>query len=295
MMKKKITTWYTRQNDTILGPFSKAMINNKILIGRLSDHDEISNDQQSWQLIFTVPELSPRVNTEELDRAKINLDERDGFDRRQSQEPPPIEILQKRKEERRATENERDIEYRQLRTLLLKKYRQHKERLYWPLVTLSIVMLVCLTLAIIFPTRLPIALPNCETPVGPNINWSNCSKEKLDLHHKNLSGAMLRNSKLLGSNLWNTSFVGADLAYADLRFTNLSYSQLQDSILVGADLQKADLSYADLSNADLSFADLTGANLGASKLDNAILDYAIWPNGKTCASGSIGQCIILDQ
>jgi pentapeptide repeat protein/uncharacterized protein DUF4339 len=293
MMNNKITTWYTRENGTVLGPFSKAIIKNKILIGRLSDHDEVSSDQQSWQPLSTVSELSNRTNTAELERIQRNLDERDGFDRRHAQKTVSDEILQKRTQERRSSEDDLDIEYRQLRTLLIKRYRQHKDQLFWPLVALFLIMSISLSLALLFPTKLPNPLPNCETPAGPKVNWNNCLKTKLDLHHQDFNGAQLRNSKLLGSNLWNSSFIAADLAYADLRFTNLSYSQLQDSILTGANLQKADLSYADLTNADLSFADLTAANLGGSKLDNAIFDSAIWPDGKTCASGSIGQCIVV--
>jgi len=295
MMKKKISKWYTRRNGTVTGPFSNAVVSNNLLVGRLSLHDEVSEDQESWQLVLNIPDFNGSVTPEERDRAQRNLDERDGFDRRTSQEPPTEEILQKRKQDRRGSEDERDIEYRQLRTLLLKRYRQHKERLYWPLVTLFLVMLISLTLAVLFPTRLPIPLPNCATPVGPNINWNNCSKLKLDFHNQDFSGSQLRNSKLIGSNLWNTSFTDADLAYADLRFTNMSYSQLQNSNLVGANLQKSDLSYADLSNADLSFADLTAANLGGSKLKNAIFDYAIWPDGQACALGSIGRCIPAEQ
>ncbi|PCH65114.1 MAG: hypothetical protein COC04_02795 [Gammaproteobacteria bacterium] len=295
MMKKKISKWYTRRNGTVTGPFSNAVVSNNLLVGRLSLHDEVSADQQTWQLLLNIPELSNIVNAEEVDRTQRNLDERDGFDRRKLQEPPPEEILQKRKQERRTSETDRDIEYRQLRTLLLKRYRQHKERLYWPLVALFFVMLLSLMLAVVFPTKLPIPLPNCMTPVGPDINWNNCSKLKLDLHNQDFTGAQLRNSKFIGSNLWNTSFIDADLAYADLRFTNMSYSQLQNSKLIGANLQKADLSYADLTNADLSFADLTAANLGGSKLDNAIFDYAIWPDGETCALGSIGRCIVVEQ
>lgn len=295
MMKKKTTMWYTRQNGTVSGPFSTAVINNNILLDRLSDFDEVSSDQQTWQLILNIPELNTKFNNDEEERAKRNLDERDGFDRRQLHEPPSEEIMQQRRQERRTLEDENDIEYRQLRTLLLKRYRQHKEQLYWPVVALFIVMLLSLILAVIFPTQLPMPQPNCEMPIGPNINWSNCSKLKQDFNNQDLSGAQLRNSKLIGSNFLNTSFIGTDLAYADLRFTDMSYSQLQNSSLLGANLQKADLSYANLANADLSYADLTSANLGASKLDNAIFDNAIWPDGTTCALGSIGQCIAISQ
>lgn len=294
-MKKRTSKWYTRRNGTVTGPFSNAVVSNNLLVGRLSLHDEISEDQESWQMMLNIPEFNSSVTSEELDRVKRNLDERDGFDRRQSQEPPSDEILQKREQERRSNEDESDIEYRQLRTLLLKRYRQHKERLFWPLVTLFLIMLMSLILAVLFPTQLPVPLPNCSTPVGPNINWNNCSKLKLDFQNENLSGSQLRNSKLVGANLWNATFIDADLSYADLRFSNMSYSQLQNSKLVGANLQKADLAYADLSNSDLSFADLTAANLGGSKIENAIFDSAIWPDGQTCAVGSVGQCIITEQ
>lgn len=295
MMKKKITKWYTRRNGIIAGPFSKAVINNNILIGRLSDQDEASSDQLSWQRLFNIPELSSKLNTESREQSKRRLDERGGFDRRQSNSPPPDEILQQRKQERRSVEVGSDIEYRQLRTLLLKRYRQHKDYLYWPALILFSVMLLSLSLAIMFPTKLPVPAPNCMTPSGPDVNWNNCSKPKVNLQNMDLSGAQLRNSKLIGSNLLNTKLTGADLAYADLRFTDMSYSQLQNSILLGANLQKADLTYADLSNANLSYADLTAAKLGASILDNVIFDYAIWPSGETCASGSIGRCIVISQ
>jgi len=294
MMKKNINKWYIRHKGSISGPFSTAVVQNKILVGRLSPYDEASVEQQTWQSIIHISELSISSTNDEQQRGKRNQDERDGFDRRHNQQIPSTEILQQRKRERRANETDTDIEYRQLRTLLLQRYRQHKERLYGPLLILFSLMSIAMLLAVLYPTRIPMPLPNCITEAGPNINWNNCSKLKLDLHAINFNGSQLRNSKFIGSNLMNASFIKADIAYADLRFTDLSYSQLQNSLLVGANLQMANLSYADLSGADLSFADLRDAKLGGSKLDNVIFDSAIWPNGKTCAVGSVGQCIFSD-
>jgi len=61
----------------------------------------------------------------------------------------------------------------------------------------------------------------------------------------------------------------------------------------GTMLRNTDLSYADLSGADLRYANLTGANLGGTILIGARLDHAIWPDGRECAEGSVGNCRIL--
>jgi uncharacterized protein YjbI with pentapeptide repeats len=289
-MKNNTSKWYTRRDGVISGPFSRAVISNNILLGRLSTHDEVSHDQKSWHLILTQPLLNPEFEKKSFKHSKRRLDERDGFDRRQSASTEE-NILQQRKQDRREPEDNQILESRQLRSLLLKQYRQHKEQLYWPISIILIIMVLTLVLAILFPTQLANPQPNCMTPPGPNINWSNCSKPKLDLHDQDLSNAQFNSSKLIGANFLNTNLTNSNLAYADLRFSNLSYSQLQNSNLVGANLQKADLSNADIRYADFSFADLSSANIGGTLLKGAIFDYTIWHDGQICAEGSIGTCI----
>lgn len=291
-MKHQTTLWYTRRHDgSVHGPFAKAVIINHLLLGRLNADDEVSNDQINWQAIYDETQLQSDHPFLSEEQAKKYLDERDGFDRRLIMEIEEKSLLQRRKNIRRANEDDSDIQRRRLRSLIMQKFRQRKQPVFWPLVITFSIFTIIFILTIIYAKPLPLPLGNCADPAAPNVNWANCIKPQLDLHDKVLSNAQLRNSQLVGSNMMNTTLNNADMAYIDLRFSNLSYSQLQNSLLIGANLKGVDLSYADLTNADLSYADLTGANLGGSELTNTRFGNAIWVDGQLCAPHSIGQCI----
>ena len=294
MMKKKNILWYTRHHGTIRGPFTGSVITNDVIIGRLTMSDEVSPDLKNWQIILSVTELHPLNLSNDLDKAKRHLDERDGFDRR-LQSTSEAHAAKRRVKDRRSNDDKFDIYRRQLRTRLMLKFRQQKPLLFWPLIATFTTLTIIVLLALIFPKKLPVSLADCSAPAAPEVNWSNCLKPRLDLQSKDLTNSQLRNSQLIGSNFMNATFTGSDLAYADLRFTNLNYTQLQNTILLGSNLKNADLSYADLTNADLSYTDLTNANLGGSKLDNVRFGNAIWIDGQLCAPQSIGQCITVDS
>lgn len=297
-MKHQTTLWFTRQYGTsVRGPFAESVIINHLLIGRLNANDEVSTDQVNWQLIYNQAQLQSNHTFLTEEYVKKYLDERDGFDRRDqlAKEKGKKTIKQRRHMTRRVDEDESDIQRRQLRSLLMQKFRQQKQAILWPLIITFSIMSMILTLTIIYAKPLPSPLGNCDAPALPGVNWTNCLKPQLNLFDKVLSDAKLRNSQLVGSNLMNTTLTHADMAYADLRFTNLSYSQLQNSLLIGANLKNANLSNADLSNANLSYADLTDANLGGSQLDNTRFDHAIWVDGRLCAPSSIGQCLISES
>jgi len=292
IMKHQTTLWYTRRHGgSVHGPFTESVIINHLLLGRLNADDEVSTDQIDWQLIYNKSQLQSNHNFLTEEQAKKYLDERDGFDRRYPLELEDEPIAQRRHNTRRTDEDDSEIQSRQVRSLIMRKFRQQKQPIFWPLVITFSILTLIFILTIIYAKPLPSPLGNCDAPATSNVNWTNCLKPQLNLHDKILSNAQLRNSQLVGSNMMNTTLIDADMAYADLRFTNLSYSQLQNSLLLGANLKNADLSYADLSNANLSYADLTGANLGGSKLDNARFGNAIWIDGQICAPHSIGQCI----
>ena len=291
-MKKNPTLWYTRSNGTVRGPFSSSAIKNNLLIGRLNPNkDQVSIDQISWQLISSQVQLQSDNHIDA--QSKRNLDERNGFDRRHPDSAEQINP-QNRMGDRRKMEAVEDIKRRQFHTLLMHKFRQKKEHIFWPLVVIFSIVVIIFILAITFAKPLPIPQSNCTLAPSPGVNWTNCLKPQLNLQNINLENALLRNSQLVGSNLMSSTLSGADMAYSDLRFSNLSYSQLTQVNLLGANLKSADLSYTDLTGADLSYADLTHANLGGSKLDNVRFSYAIWVDGQTCASQSIGKCIITE-
>jgi len=79
-------------------------------------------------------------------------------------------------------------------------------------------------------------------------------------------------------------------AYTKCPEVNLSNANLEGINLQGAYLRSARLNNTILRNAnliDVYFyeADLTGADLAGADLSKAI-----WPDGRVCAFGSIGQC-----
>ena len=71
----------------------------------------------------------------------------------------------------------------------------------------------------------------------------------------------------------------------NLNNANLEGINLQGAYLKGATLKNTILRNAKLIDVYLFEADLTGADL-----TGADLSKAIWPDGRVCAFGSIGQC-----
>lgn len=280
--------WYIRKNGDISGPFNGSVIVNHLIIGRLDMDDEVSADKQQWLPLRNQPSLHPDISDE--DKARRYLDERTGLDRREQQQTPPPEANQRRGE-RRAPEMDIEQARRALRQHLLIRYRQRRELMFWPLLITIAVLLFVAVLAVLYPTKIPIPLPNCSAPAEAGVNWSNCLKSQAELANIDMSGAKLRNSQLTAANMMNTKLADADIAYANLRHANLSYSDLSGASLFGANLGEADLSNADLTAADLAYADLSNARIGGAELSEARLDHAIWIDGRVCAIGSTGSCL----
>ncbi len=287
-MKKKNTLWYVRQNDEVMGPFPSRVLTDNLILGRLTMDDQACLDLENWQDIRDISVLHPEdgVNV----GTKITLDERNGFDRRQSSQNNSND-KRPRKKDRRAQENPDTIRRRQFHTVLMRKFREQQSPILWPLVAVAFILTSVVGTAIFSPTLLPISQVDCHAPADIAVNWNNCFKPNLQLANTSMNNAQLRSARLTNSNLINATLTSADMAYADLSFSALNYSQLQNVNMVGTNLEQADLSNADLSNADLSYANLLNANLENAILDNVSFDNAIWPNGDICSVQSVGQCI----
>lgn len=286
-MEYKHGPWYIREHGKIRGPFMASIITNHIIVGRLSLDSEVSTDKQQWIVLRDQFSLHP--TTAEYERAQRSLDERTGIDRRQHAAPSGAMIKQ-RKAQRRSKETG-SLQHRQFRRLLLEKYHQHRQqRLFWPLMSVFLLLLFSLVMAMLFPTRLPLPLANCDAPPAAEVNWDNCLKAGLDLSDEDLTQASMRNSQLSASVIKNSVMLAADLSYADLSHVDFSDTDLSQAKLIGAKLTGANLTHADLSHADFSYADLTLANLSNANLQFTRFDHAIWINGETCAAASLGEC-----
>ncbi|MED5509817.1 MAG: pentapeptide repeat-containing protein [Pseudomonadota bacterium] len=281
--------WYIRRQGEISGPFNASVISKHLQIGRLSMEDEVSADSEHWLPLAKQPLF--HADSDKADRARRYLDERTGLDRRHKQKKPPREA-RKRRGDRRSPEPEETVSHRALRRYLMQQFRQRREKMFWPLLTTFALLLAIVMLATFYPSTIPVPMPNCTSPAAPGVNWDNCLKPELSLKGTDLSGASLRNSQMPQADLMNALLADVDLAYAKLTQANLSYSNLNNASLFGSDLTEADLSYANLSGADLAYADLSNARLGGAELKGARLDRAIWIDGRECAEGSTGECLL---
>jgi hypothetical protein len=100
-----------------------------------------------------------------------------------------------------------------------------------------------------------------------------------DLSFVDLTGADLKESKLIGVDLSAASvrwadLTGADLRGAELRSTNFAQAILHQAILRDTNLYQANLGAAELKNADLTRANLGEADLSYADLNTAMLEGA---------------------
>lgn len=287
----KQTLWYVLSKEKVVGPFPAGAIRRSLLLGRLALDDQISVDKQVWERIANTPEVIPpemrRASEDpdsELLKARLREDERSGIERRRSSEGRSLQS------DRRQAESPLIERHREAKTEL----RQINLKSDTPIVgimTAAVLVAIALGYGLYLGTPDALPDPNCSSAPVAGVDWHNCKLDNLmadaaDLQEANLGNASLRNSRLSGAQL-----SGADLRYTDLGGSDLSHAELKHANLQGAGLRNSDLSYTDLTDAVLSYADMTGANLGGSILTGARFDHTIWPDGRKCLVGSVGDCL----
>lgn len=298
-VQDKSGRWYTRREGVVRGPYPAGQISRYILLGRIRESDELSQDQHSWRQVSDCQEMIPEVmklppteeNLERLMMARMREDERRPGDRRDQQPDPPESIKERRSGvERRHSEPDLFLRHRQLKQEILKSVARVRPEYKIPGLLAAGILLVLL-LGFLTGSEQPDQMaPDCRAAAETGVNWDNCSFPGADIRHADLSGAMIRNAKLDGSQLAGVQFINARLDYSSLAITDLSGADLSNAVLVGASLQGADLRHARLYKTNLAYADLSGADLGGADLTGAVLDHAIWIDRKTCAPGSVGRC-----
>lgn len=297
--------WYTRRNGVVRGPFPAAMISSFILLGRITDADQLSTDKTHWQTLVDLPVLIPEVMrhvvTEEDQQrlliARMHADERlaEGR-RRESPETAlghdPGKTQDKRHADRRAAEPNRFRVHRNRRAQLA---RPIEDPVRHPLLASlllggSIVLLLGIFFYLRHPDPAVTGAPDCAAPATPGVNWSYCHMEGAQLARAQLTGANLSNASLVGADLQGAHLAISDLSYANVSAVNLHAADLRAVNMKGAELRNTDLSGSVLNDANLSYANLLGANLSNAILKNADFSKATWIDGRQCAAASLGQC-----
>ncbi|HKJ76780.1 MAG TPA: pentapeptide repeat-containing protein [Gammaproteobacteria bacterium] len=135
---------------------------------------------------------------------------------------------------------------------------------------------------------------NCHFEPEAQCSWYLAQDADLsgkDLRHISFASARLDRANLKGTNLAHANFQLASLEGADLTLANLEGAHLHGVNLRGANLTMTNLKGVNLLDADLSGSNLRGANLKGAILIKARLDHATWTDGRTCAAGSVGECL----
>jgi Pentapeptide repeats (8 copies)/GYF domain 2 len=285
--------WYIRKQNKVTGPFPLKQLQQSILLGRLSLHDEVSKDKQEWLPVRTVPGLIPEVLKadssdpqirERIEAARRWADERRG-ERRDGDDKG------RAGPGRREPETHGTLGHRHQRETTLAGIRRQREKLFGGAVLVLVILGVA---AYVGFSNVPKPVPGaqCDSKPRAEVNWSSCNLVGLQAIKVDLSRAQLNGSNLLNANLFGANLTNANLAYANFTQANLSFADMANAQAKGANFIGADLSSANLSNADLSYTNLRQAKLDNANLSGARLDNAIWIDGKPCAVGSIGKCVM---
>ena len=282
--------WYIKKDGKVLGPFPNQVVSSYLILGRIDLQTEVSQDQTHWTAIqqysALVPEVVLNAGTPAGDKAlmlaRVREDERSA---RQQDESI----------ERRVDEDQIIKLHRQLRDDVLKSYH-HKPlaSAKWIIAALLLIVLLMLVVLWLNPNDKK-ASADCNQAAAAGVNWSFCRKQGQSLAAMDLSSANFNSTQLQAADFSRSNLQNADLSYADLSQAMLTQANLQGAKLLGANLQQATLQGAKLTAADLSYAELIGARLEGADLKGANLSNAIWINGQTCLSGSVGACLLPAQ
>lgn len=285
--------WFVRRNGRVQGPFMSAQITRNILLGRLRAEDELSVDEQNWQQVSRHRDLYPdvmqetTVDTETLDNAKIQVDERVS---EQRQHKNDMAQERRRTRERRADESDAMLVHRQHRAESNNAYKNSVKHPKMPFLSILLVVIVVVAFGYLLTPKTEKLQSDCTLPPAEGVDWHNCTFIKLNAENQVLASAILTDAILNESNLLGANLSGADMAYAEITESDLSYTNLEGVRLIGANLNHSDLRYANLKDADLSYADLSNTLLAGANMTNTKFDNAIWTDGTLCKKGSIGSC-----
>jgi len=291
--------WYVRNEKGIKGPLPTGIIRRYILIGRIREEHELSNDKKDWKTLSQLPFLVPDVmrpdsgsgSDDDFAEQRLQAAKRWADERMEIPQGPGFhKSIDRRDSMAEGGERGYVAHSNQLREVLEKKRSQKFKIVATSFFSASVLIAAAVFVVLNFEPKMDVGI-DCNAAAGPNVNWSNCQLQGIVYNNVNLDNAQLRNINLTGGALTNSLLRGANVSYSVFSFADISGSDFSSAQLKGATLKGANLSSVNFRDADLSYADLSGANIMGTDISGAKLDNAIWISGRYCWPGSVGECL----
>lgn len=283
------SAWYIRNKSDleVKGPFPSGQILQEILLGRYQLSDEVSHDKEEWLVISAIDELVPDILTE--DKSAPGFNEKLEAARRWADERRGLEEMSMQLN-RRGGESYESAEIKRLHRLAEQSKNKSNPVMTFIQVTMVLLSIVAVVLLAFQYAPADKNVVDCSAPIKQGINLSGCNLSGVKLVKQNMVAANFMNTNLQTAILKSSDLSHANLKYAQLHLANLKYVNFTKANLTGANLLGADLSGAIFSKANLSYANFRDANILTTDFSQARLDHAIWIDGRTCQTNSIGTC-----
>lgn len=289
--------WYFTRDDVVHGPFTAGVIGRYLLLGRVTLQDQISSDSKHWTKIKNIPELIPDVML--LDMSVSSAKERFLAAQRWADERTFSIVTNSQADngshtgERRKTESSSILRLRQRRSNREPLASASKNIKLLSTMLIASIIIISLAVGLYFlPVKEIIHRIDCGGKPQAGVEWDNCNLMGNNLSRVRMPQSSLHGINFSGGNMAWSDVSHSNLSFAVMSFSNLSNANFESSNMKGTNLRAATLTNTNFKNADLRYSDFTGADITGAIFDGADLSKARWLDGKICAQGSLGSCVL---
>lgn len=271
------TLWYWKKNGKVTGPFAEGLIQQYIILKRVHPNDLMSQDKENWRKAASISALIPDVIKHKNDE---NYDER-------------LKAARRWADDREDRRGEKTAEH-----FIPRKTITHIgiSTLEWTSTGLFLIILIAIVVALFYFTpKKTVEQINCQSQPVEKVIFDGCELSGKNFSNQVIQYASFKNTRMNSINLTQSVLSHSQMQYSELSNSNLTGSKLDHVNLTAATLSGAILNGTDFSYANLNYANLKGAKVKNINLTGASLSKTIWFNGKICAQGSVGRCLLSKQ
>lgn len=253
--------WQVRRGDKLSGPFPEPYVCEQILLGRIREDDQLSLDGHSWRGYLEVPEIAAEITR------LLDPETEDPQWREERIRAALRNVDERKRVDRRASESPKHA-------ALWQERRRQQDRRRTPETVQQHVY---------------------RQQVTDVDNWLRHYRQRYRWAALAFVAAVVGlGAALHAFQAVNPIDIGLRVSKTcdrpAARGVDWHGCDKSGYLLAGADLRQANLAGINFAGANLSYAHLEGADIKGALLQGAKLDGAVWPDGRVCGIGSLGQC-----